>query len=89
MNGSGGAGPSKDKENEIVLGPDGKPLAKAPSMILKTEDNKSGKRAWRKDQGGESQPRRKKKKACVLVGRATSMLTGGTEEQAAAGVLDL
>ena len=64
------ADPQLKVEDDVVLGPDGKPLAKAPAMTLvaagaKGNGKKAAKREWERQRlMGEGAARKKKKKVC-------------------------
>ena len=69
------AEPQLKVEDEVVLGPDGKPLARAPAMTLGVIGEKRGakkgkkgkKREWERERGpGEGQKKKKKKKVGLL-----------------------
>ena len=69
-------------EDETVLGPDGKPLAKAPAMTLLSGTDKRGlqkgtkgtKREWNQEKGAGEGGRKKKKKKVGRILTPTSRL---------------
>jgi len=69
------AEPQLKVDDEVVLGPDGKPLARAPAMTLGVGDKrglktgkKGAKRDWDRERGsGEGRKKKKKKKASCLL----------------------
>ncbi|WVQ80643.1 hypothetical protein IAT38_002748 [Cryptococcus sp. DSM 104549] len=60
-----GTAPPGGGEDEVILGPDGMPLAKAPAMTLAKGKGKGGS-GWKRDRNlGDGQKRRRKKKKRV------------------------